>query len=140
MKSTGADFTFINWHTVFGNSTVRKAEIREMANLFRAVQDSDPTDQDVILLGDHNKDATSSYWTDLKGIRPAVSHKVNSKTSINRSCAYTSPYDHFWMQSSYVTEYSSSGMDYISNMCDFRNGLSDHAPIWLKLYSSYDSD
>ena len=139
-KQTGADYTFINWHAIFGTTSERRAEIEAMALVFDDIQDSDTSDEDVILLGDHNRSATSNYWDDLEALSPAVSYKVNDDTTINTSCAYANPYDHFWYQSTYVTEYSSSGRDYISNMCNFRNDLSDHAPIWIKLYSNSDGD
>ncbi|MGB9690593.1 MAG: deoxyribonuclease I [Candidatus Sumerlaeaceae bacterium] len=142
-KRTLADFTFINWHTIWGTSTQRQAEIAEIANVFKSVQNSDPTDQDVILLGDHNTDATSTWWADLTStanISPQVSYKVNDPTTISSSGSYVSAYDHFWLQATYVTEYSSSGRDYIADTVNFYNGLSDHAPIWLKLYSSSDTD
>jgi endonuclease/exonuclease/phosphatase family metal-dependent hydrolase len=138
--ATGADFTFINWHTVFGTTAQREAEVRAIANVFSSVQSQYSTDQDVILLGDHNRDATSPWWSNLTGLAPTVGWKVNDLTSINSSCAFASAYDHFWFQGSYVSEYSSAARDYISNMCTFRNGLSDHAPINLTLYSSADDD
>lgn len=137
---TGADYTFINWHTVFGTTAQRQAEVAEIANVFKSVQNQSGSDQDVILLGDHNRDATSAWWSTLTGVSPAVSWKVNDKTSINTSCAYANAYDHFWFQASYVSEYSSAGRDYIADMCAFRNGVSDHAPIFLNLYSSADTD
>ena len=137
---TGADYTFINWHTVFGTTAQRQAEVAEIANVFKAVQNESTSDQDVILLGDHNRDATSPWWTALTGVSPTVSWKVNDKTSINTSCAFANAYDHFWFQASYVSEYSSAGRDYIADMCAFRNGVSDHAPIFLNLYSSADTD
>lgn len=136
---TGADYTFINWHTVFGETAERQAEIQQIASVFSSIQSGSSSDQDVILVGDHNRDATSPWWANLKGLSPTVGFKVNDLTSINTSCAFASPYDHFWYQGSYVTEYSSSGRDYISNMCAFRD-VSDHAPIYLSLYSSADTD
>lgn len=142
-KRTLADFTFINWHTIWGTDAERQAEIAEIANVFKSVQNSDSTDQDVILLGDHNCSATSTWWANLTStavISPQVSYQVNDLTTINSLGSYVSPYDHFWFQASYVTEYSSSGRDYIANTLNFYNGLSDHAPIWLKLYSSSDTD
>lgn len=135
---TGEDFTFINWHTVFGTTSQRQAEISEIRNVFQSVQNSDGSDQDVILLGDHNRDAGSSYWNNLKSL--GVSYKVNSKSSINSNCSYVNPYDHFWLQTNYTTEYSSSGRDYISNVCNFYNGVSDHAPIWIRFYSNSNTD
>lgn len=136
---TGADYSFINWHAIYGSSAERQAEIYEIANVFRSIQDSSSSDQDVILLGDHNASATSSWWDNLKSSSPTVSYKVNDLTSVNSSCAYASAYDHFWMQLSYVTEYYSSGRDYIANLCSFYE-LSDHAPINLTLYSNSDTD
>lgn len=139
-KATTADFTFIDWHAVFGTTTQRAAELSEIKNVFTSVQNGDSRDQDVILLGDHNADATSTWWTNFKTLTPAVTATVNLATSFNSTGAYVSAYDHFWMQSSYVTEYSSSGRDYVQDPVTFVPGLSDHAPVWLKLYSTSDTD
>lgn len=136
---TGADYTFINWHTVFGDTTKRKLEIERIATVFSSVQKGSSSDQDVVLVGDHNRDATSAWWSKLTSLSPAVGYKVNEYTSINTSCGYANRYDHFWFQPTYVTEYSTSGRDYIANMCIFRE-LSDHAPVYLQLYSSSDTD
>ncbi|MEQ8821814.1 MAG: deoxyribonuclease I [Sumerlaeia bacterium] len=141
-KSTSADYTFINWHTIWGTSSQRQAEIANIPTVFNSVQNGSTADEDVILLGDHNASATSSWWANLKStsyVSPVVSYKVNDLTTLNSSCAFASAYDHFWYQASYVTEYSSSGRDYIASMCTFYN-LSDHAPVFLKLYSSSDTD
>ena len=137
---TGADYTFINWHTVFGTTAERQAEVQLIGAVFKSIQDGSSSDQDVILVGDHNREATSPWWANLTSLAPAVGYRVNELTSINASCAFASRYDHFWMQNSYVTEYSASGRDYIANMCTFRNGVSDHAPIYLSLYSTADTD
>ncbi len=139
-KQTNADYTFINWHTIWGTTSQRKAEIEYIDNVFRSIQNGSTADEDVILLGDHNRNATSAYWNQLKNTSPAVTYKVNSDTTLNSSCNYANPYDHFWFQSSYVTEYSSSGRDYISNRCNFRSNASDHAPVWAKFYSNSDTD
>lgn len=137
---TGADYSFINWHTVFGTTAERQAEVQLIGTVFKSIQDGSSSDQDVILVGDHNRDATSPWWTNLVALTPAVGYRVNELTSINASCGFANRYDHFWMQNSYVTEYSSSGRDYIADMCTFRNDLSDHAPIYLSLYSTADTD
>jgi endonuclease/exonuclease/phosphatase family metal-dependent hydrolase len=137
---TGADYTFINWHTVFGTTAERQAEVQLIGAVFKSIQDGSSSDQDVILVGDHNREATSPWWANLTALAPVVGYRVNELTSINASCAFASRYDHFWMQDSYVTEYSASGRDYIADMCTFRNGVSDHAPIYLSLYSTADTD
>lgn len=141
-KISNADYTFINWHTIWGTTSQRDQEIRDIVAVFKSVQNGSSSDQDVILLGDHNRPATHSAFNNLKStsyVSPQVSYKVNSLTTINSSCSFASAYDHFWLQTSYVTEYSSAGRDYISGMCTFY-GLSDHAPIWLRLYATSDTD
>lgn len=139
-KSTTADFTFINWHTVFGTTTQRAAELSEIKNVFTSVQNGDSRDQDVILLGDHNADSMSAWWTNFKSMTPAIAASVNVATSLNSTGAFVSAYDHFWFQSTYVTEYSSSGRDYVQDPVTYVADISDHAPIWLKLYSTSDTD
>jgi endonuclease/exonuclease/phosphatase family metal-dependent hydrolase len=136
---TGADYTFINWHTVFGETAERQAEIQQIASVFQSIQSGSSSDQDVILVGDHNRDATSPWWANLTGVSPAVSHRVNELTSINTSCAFANAYDHFWFQNTYLTEFSSAGRDYIASMCPFRD-VSDHAPIYISFYSNSDTD
>lgn len=138
--ATGADYTFINWHTVFGTTSERQVEIQNIASLFNAIQTANSSDQDVILVGDHNRDATSPWWANLTALSPAVSWRVNDLTSINTSCGYANPYDHFWFQASHVSEFSTAGRDYIANLCTFRNGLSDHAPVYIQFYSTADTD
>lgn len=140
---TGEDYTFINWHTIWGTTAEREAEINAIPDVFKSVQAASGTDQDVILLGDHNRTATSAWWARLTStsvVSPQVSYQVNELTTLNSLGEYANPYDHFWYQATYVTEYSSSGRDYVSNTQTFYDGLSDHAPIWLKLYSSSDTD
>lgn len=142
-KNTNADYTFINWHTIWGTSAQRQQEIADIVNVFKTVQNADTSDQDVILLGDHNQSATHSWFaplTSTANISPVVSYRVNDLTTINTSCAFASAYDHFWFQASYVTEFSNAGRDYIASMCTFRSGLSDHAPVWMRLYSTSDTD
>jgi hypothetical protein len=49
---TGADYTFINWHTVFGTTAQRQAEVQEIVSVFSSIQNGSSSDQDVILVGD----------------------------------------------------------------------------------------
>lgn len=141
LNATGEDFTFINWHTIFGETYERQQELADIDQVFNSVQGGSSTDQDVFLVGDNNASATSTWWNDFKAsVSPAVTYAVNELTSLNSSGGYANPYDHFWYQPTYVSEYSSSGRDYVANTLDFYNGLSDHAPIWLRLYSSGSTD
>ncbi|ABF88112.1 putative deoxyribonuclease I-like protein [Myxococcus xanthus DK 1622] len=137
---TGADYTFINWHTVWGNPSDRDAEVKQIGAVFKSVQDASRTDQDVILVGDHNMACTTASWANLVALSPTVECKLNVATTINLSGGYVNAYDHFWMQPEYVTEFSSAGRDYIGNTRDFVTRLADHAPIYLTLYSTSDTD
>ncbi|CAN5192062.1 hypothetical protein BH09SUM1_BH09SUM1_07100 [soil metagenome] len=140
-KSTSADYTFINIHSVFGNGTTDpKAEAMLLDDVFASVQNGSSTDQDVILVGDTNLDGTNAAWSQLYGLSPAVTNYVNDQTSLNSSGGYVSRYDHVFAQASYVTEISSYGRDYIANTSTFYTSLSDHAPIYVKLYSTSDTD
>lgn len=137
---TGADYTFINWHAIWGTAAERDVEVRNIDTVFASVQDGSGSDQDVILVGDHNMACTGASWAELKALSPAVSCKLDVVTTLNLSGSFVSAYDHFWLQSAYVTEFSSSGRDYVSSTTDFVTRLSDHAPVYLTLYSSSDTD
>jgi len=139
-KNTGADYTFINWHAIWGTASERDVEVRNIDTVFKSVQDGSSTDQDVILLGDHNMGCTAASWAELAGLSPAVSCRLDVATTLNTSGGFASAYDHFWMQNSYVTEFSASGRDYIASTTDFVTRLSDHAPVYLSLYSNSDTD
>lgn len=141
LNATGEDFTFINWHAVWGTTAERQAELNAIDAVFNSVQNASSTDQDVILVGDHNADCTSSMWNGFKArISPAVSCRLNVATTLNTNGEFANAYDHFWMQNAYVTEFSNAGRDYIGDTKDFATRLSDHAPVWLRLYSSGSTD
>ncbi|MFP2934146.1 deoxyribonuclease I [Pyxidicoccus sp. 3LG] len=137
---TSADYTFINWHAIWGTAAERDVEVRNIDTVFKSVQDGSSTDQDVILVGDHNMPCTGASWTELAALSPAVSCRLDVATTINLSGSYVSAYDHFWLQNTYVTEFSATGRDYIANTLDFVTRLADHAPVYLTLYSSSDTD
>ncbi|WP_224244753.1 endonuclease/exonuclease/phosphatase family protein [Hyalangium gracile] len=139
--ATAEDFTFINWHTLFGTEAERAAELAAIHTVFNSVQAGSTSDQDVILLGDHNAPGTSAWWNTFKAsVSPAVSCKLDVATTLNTSGGFVNAYDHFWMQSTYVTEFSSAVRDYVASTTDFVTRLSDHAPVNLKLYSSSSTD
>jgi deoxyribonuclease-1-like protein len=137
---TGADYTFINWHAIWGTAAERDVEVRNIDTVFKSVQDGSTSDQDVILVGDHNMACTGASWVELTGLSPAVSCKLDVATTLNTSGGFANAYDHFWMQASYVTEFSSTGRDYIASTTDYVTRLSDHAPVYVSLYSSSDTD
>lgn len=141
LSATGEDFTFINWHTLWGTATERQVELNAIDTVFKSVQNASTSDQDVILVGDHNAACSSTMWNDFKAsVSPTVSCKLDVLTTLNSSGGWANAYDHFWLQGTYVTEFSSAGRDYVANTADFSTRLSDHAPVWLRLYSSGSTD
>ena len=82
------DFVVIAVHVIWGDTVAqRRAEILRLDDVYRAVQDANPLEQDILLVGDFNRnpDDTQSY-TDLAAIPsmialfhlPQKSHIKNS--------------------------------------------------------------
>ena len=131
------DFTLLTIHVLFGDSEAeRRPEIEELASVYQAVQDADPAEQDVILMGDFNFPPDDEGFSNLKAV-PTMTFLIAppAKTTISD----TSLYDNFWFQSQHVREYvGRAGVErYDETM--FNNddhvaskAVSDHRPIWAK--------
>lgn len=140
------DFTAITAHVIWGDSVhPRQYEVRELANVYQAVQAMNGAEQDVILLGDFNRnpDDVSAYQP-LMSI-PMMAHLFNApqKSHIRD----TSLYDNIFFQTTYVTEYTgNSGIDRFDET-DFGNddkaaslAVSDHRPVWAEFRIDSDDD
>ena len=140
------DFTTITAHVIWGDSVPpRRREVGELANVYRAVQAMNGAEQDVILLGDFNRNPDDlSAYQPLMSI-PTMAHLFNvpQKSHIRD----TSLYDNIFFQSSYVTEYTgNSGIDRFDET-DFGNddkaaslAASDHRPVWGEFRIDSDDD
>jgi len=144
-KAGNFDFTLVTIHVLFGSSKkARRPEIRELAIVYNKVQDEDPEEQDIILLGDFNFPPTDKGFDNLKAtstmtflVEPPV------KTTITD----TSLYDNFWFQKEYVREYiGESGVNRFDEIM-FNNddnkakrAVSDHRPIWARFNISKEDD
>lgn len=136
-RSSNFDFTLVTIHVLFGSSEAeRRPEIEELAAVYQAVQDEDPAEQDVILLGDFNFPPTDAGFNPLKTI-PGMVFLIGppAKTTITD----TSLYDNFWFQEPHVREYAGEfGVDRFDetmfNGDDLaaKRAVSDHRPIWAK--------
>ena len=135
-KAGEFDFTAIAVHVIWGDSVnQRRREVQELANVYRAVQDADDAEQDVILLGDFNRnpDDQSAYGP-LLSIR-SMGHlfQLPQKSHIKD----TSLYDNIFFQTNHVTEYTGdSGIERFDEV-HFGNddaaaslAVSDHRPVW----------
>ena len=140
------DFTAIAVHVIWGKSVAqRRSELKELAEVFQKVQASDPTEQDVLLMGDFNRDPS-----DTKGYGPLLSiptmeylFELPEKSHIKDS----SLYDNIFFQGNYVTEFTGErGIDrfdemYFDNDDDAAlKAVSDHRPVWAEFYTHIDDD
>ena len=135
-KAGEFDFTAIAVHVIWGDTVnQRRREVQELANVYQAVQAADDAEQDVILLGDFNRNPD-----DRLAYRPLLSiqsmghlFQLPEKSHIKD----TSLYDNIFFQTRHVTEYTGdSGIERFDEMLFGNNdaaaslAVSDHRPVW----------
>lgn len=140
------DFTAIVIHVIWGTSVAkRRKEVQELADVYQTVQEMNGAEQDVILLGDFNRNPD-----DQKAYQPLMQisgmlhlFKLPTKSHIKDS----SLYDNIFFQSLHVTECTGeSGVDRFDET-DFGNddkaaslAVSDHRPVWVEYRIDIDDD
>ena len=140
------DFTVVAVHVIWGDSVVqRRREVQELANVYQAVQAANGAEQDVILLGDFNRNPDDGEaYRPLLDI-PMMTHlfQLPQKSHIKD----TSLYDNIFFQTHHLTEYTGdSGID-LFDETDFGNddaaaslAVSDHRPVWGTFHTANDDD
>jgi len=134
-KSGKFDFILVANHILFGNSlSTRRLELKALSKAYSYIQNEDPKEKDVIVVGDFNCPPTDEGWSDIKEY-PTMVYLIKppAKTTITD----TSLYDNFWFQTQYVTEYTGKeGIDKFDETI-FDNDdkkaskvVSDHRPVW----------
>ena len=130
------DFSVIASHVVWGDSVAkRQAEIVALAEVYQYVQKANGAEDDILLVGDFNRDPSDIVaYSNLMAI-PSMTHlfRLPQKSHIRDS----SLYDNIFFQMVYVTEYlGRSSIDKFDET-DFGNddeaanlAVSDHRPIW----------
>lgn len=130
------DFSVIAVHVVWGDRVAdRRAEVMELAEVYEYVQKANGAEDDVLLVGDFNRDPSDTIaYSNLMAL-PSMTQlfQLPQKSHIRDS----SLYDNIFFQTDYVTEYlGSSGIDKFDEM-DFANddqaanlAVSDHRPVW----------
>ena len=123
-------------HVVWGDAiTGRQAEIMKLADVYQHVQHANGAEDDVLLVGDFNREPSDTHaYRNLMAL-PSMTHlfRLPQKSHIRDS----SLYDNIFFQTDYVTEYAgNSGIDKFDEM-DFGNdddaahlAVSDHRPVW----------
>ena len=145
-KAGEFDFTAIAVHVIWGDTVnQRRREVQALANVYRAVQAADDAEQDVILLGDFNRNPDDQLaYGPLLSI-PSMRHlfQLPQKSHIKD----TSLYDNIFFQTNYVTEYTGDRGIERFDEAHFGNddaaaslAVSDHRPIWGTFRTDADDD
>ena len=145
-KAGEFDFTAIAVHVIWGDSVKqRQREVQKLADVYQAVQAADKTEQDVILLGDFNRnpDDQLAYGRLLSIPSMRYLFQLPEKSHIKD----TSLYDNIFFQTRHVTEYTGdSGIERFDE-AHFRNddaaaslAVSDHRPVWGTFRIDTDDD
>ena len=140
------DFTVVAVHVIWGNSVVqRRREVQGLASVYQAVQAANGAEQDVILLGDFNRnpDDGEAYRPLLDIPMMTQLFQLPQKSHIKD----TSLYDNIFFQMHHLTEYTGdSGIDRFDET-DFGNddaaaslAVSDHRPVWGTFHTANDDD
>ena len=146
LKAGEFDFTAIAVHVIWGDSVnQRRREVQELASVYQAVQAADDVEQDVILLGDFNRNPDDQLaYRPLLSI-PSMRHlfQLPQKSHIKD----TSLYDNIFFQTQHVTEYTGeSGIERYDETLFGNNdaaaslAASDHRPVWGIFRMDIDDD
>ena len=140
------DFSVIAVHVIWGDRVgPRKAEVRALADVYRYVQEANGTEEDVLLVGDFNRNPNdAAAYSRIMAI-PSMTRlfELPQKSHIRDS----SLYDNIFFQADAVTEYRGRcGIDRFDET-DFGNddkaanlAVSDHRPVWAVFSVTRDDD
>ena len=140
------DFSVIVVHVVWGDSVgARQAEVKAMGSVYRYVQEANGAEDDVLLVGDFNRNPTDiEAYSHIMAI-PSMTCLFHfpQKSHIRDS----SLYDNIFFQTDSLTEYLGvSGIDKFDET-DFGNddraaslAVSDHRPVWAVFSMVQDDD
>ncbi len=145
------DFTLVTVHIIWGNASAqRTAECHRLASVWNWVQALDLAENDVILVGDFNRDRpTHNAFAPLRaqGITPLLT-KTGTRTTFGARGSGGYWYDNIWVDLQYTqSEWTGSvgvGLPEWSTYggpCreDLR-GISDHCPVWAVFSTLVDDD
>jgi len=144
------DFTLIDVHINSQSDSKQTAECRRLADVWQYVQDLDPQENDLILLGDFNRDKpTHPAFNDLKdlGLQALVT-TTGTRTTFGRTLTGGSWYDHMWIDPTYTaaewTGQAGAGTptnDSSGSGCpEALRGMSNHCPVWAVFRTTTDDD
>jgi endonuclease/exonuclease/phosphatase (EEP) superfamily protein YafD len=140
------DFTLITIHALYESkdSPGRKIEFDALARELLSLQDQDPNEQDIILVGDFNDSSTHERFraiTEIPGMTCLIQAPL--KTTISD----TSLYDNICFQRQYLSEYKNEHgvVRFDETMFEYDDqaaskAVSDHRPVWAVFGTDKDDD
>ena len=145
-RAGGFDFSVIVVHVIWGDRVgPRKAEVRALADVYRYVQKVNGAEDDVLLVGDFNRNPNDAEsYSRIMAIPSMIRlFELPQKSHIRDS----SLYDNIFFQKNHVKEYlDRSGIDRFDET-DFGNddtaanlAVSDHRPVWAVFSTIRDDD
>ena len=140
------DFSVIAVHVIWGDRVgPRKEEIKALADVYRYVQEANGAEEDVLLVGDFNRNPNDAEAYSRIMAIPSMTRlfELPRKSHIRDS----SLYDNIFFQTDAVSEYlGGCGIDRFDET-DFGNNdkaanlaVSDHRPIWAVFSMIRDDD
>lgn len=145
-RSGNFDFTIIVVHVIWGDTVgERQAEIQELAPVFQDIQDANASEQDVLLVGDFNREPNDDLaYGDLWAIE---SMEYLFHLPLKSMIVDSNLFDNIFYQPIYVTEYTGwkginrfdetmfANDDNLANLM-----VSDHRPVWAEFNTNEDDD
>ena len=140
------DFSVIAVHVIWGDRAgPRKTEVKALADVYRYVQEANGTEEDVLLVGDFNRNPNDAESYSRIMAIPSMTRlfELPQKSHIRDS----SLYDNIYFQTDAVAEYlGRCGIDKFDET-DFGNddkaanlAVSDHRPVWAVFSITRDDD
>jgi len=145
------DFTLITVHITWGLfARLRTEECRRLQSVWSYVQHLDPAEDDLILLGDFNRDKpTHSAFNPLEelGITPVLT-AAGTRTTYGRTASGGNWYDHIWIDPDFTATELTADIGTGTPAQNAAGGgcpsplrsASDHCPIWAVFDTTEDDD
>ena len=133
------DFTVMAVHITWGdNAAARKEEVELMADVWERTQDATPDDDDMILVGDFNRNVGDDAFDRLKSIPDVICANEDTGPTVVKG---TSTYDQIFLSLAYTQEWTGEYMTRNFDKTMFHDddaaaskAVSDHRPVWVTLY------
>jgi endonuclease/exonuclease/phosphatase family metal-dependent hydrolase len=147
LVARGLDFCLVQTHVVFG-STVgpRDLEIQALARLVGRMRAADPSERDLIVLGDFNRPGSAPSFASFTSIGYRFSGDGLTKTTIGPS-GYVNAYDHVLLDPAATREWLGDSVlvDIVTGVCGgsfsfCASSVSDHAPLAITLVNTGTDD